>query len=84
MAFDVAALWQSGYTWLAFILLNVHSNAAIACLPNLKRQLLIFTDTEVVPSLLNAMDDGRLEELVQMYRKAVTSVEQVSSLEHFL
>ena len=41
MAFDVSKLFQgkSGaeHAWLAFIMLNIGSNAAMACLPQLKR-----------------------------------------------
>lgn len=59
-AFDIGQLWQKGYAWLAFHLLNAGSNASLACLPELKRKLLIYVDAEVMPSLMLNLNEDLL------------------------
>lgn len=84
-AFDIAQLWKKGFAWLAFHLLNVGSNASLACLPELKRKLLIFVDTEVVPSLLLNMSEDLLLQLLGLFENKIVGDERyISSLEKFL
>ena len=71
VAFDVTKLFtdksDAEYAWLAFILINIGSNSAMACLPQLKKQLIVFTDTEVLPSLLSNLNDKLLVKIIELY-----------------
>lgn len=53
ISFDISALIEKkSFTWLVSILLNITNMSSLNNLPDLKRQLSVFLDTEVVPSLL--------------------------------
>ena len=81
MGFDIGKLWSQDYAWLAFLLLNSNNNKNLAYLPELKRQLLVFTDTEVAPSLLSQMNETLLQELIKLYKGAVyDDTSQINSL----
>ena len=52
--FDVTKLFQDdGFVWLAAVLLNVRHLPSIANFIEMKKQLVIFVDTEVIPVLIN-------------------------------
>jgi hypothetical protein len=53
ISFDIASLIEKkSYTWLVSILLNIRNMSSLNNLPDLKRQLSVFLDTEVLPALL--------------------------------
>jgi hypothetical protein len=60
--FDVTSLFSSEqkgkYTWLAGVLLNVRHMPSIASYVEMKRQLVIFVDTEIIPALINQVQEG--------------------------
>ncbi len=52
--FDVTKLFQDNkFIWLAAILLNVRHLPSLANFIEMKKQLVIFVDTEVTPILIN-------------------------------
>ena len=59
ISFDISSLLEKkSYSWLASILLNIRNMSSLNNLPDLKRQLSVFLDTEVVPGLLVSVQNG--------------------------
>ncbi len=54
VGFDVTKLFSAGnkYVWLAAVLLNTRHLSSLANFIQLKKQYLIFVDTEVLPALI--------------------------------
>jgi hypothetical protein len=52
--FDVTKLFSDNrFVWLAAVLLNVRHLASLSNFLDMKKQLVIFVDTEVIPVLIN-------------------------------
>jgi hypothetical protein len=52
--FDVTKLFANNkFAWLASVLLNVRHLPSLANFVEMKKQLIIFVDTEVIPVLIN-------------------------------
>jgi hypothetical protein len=54
--FDVTRLFTQGenrFVWLAGVLLNVRHLPSLANFVEMKKQLIIFVDTEVLPLIIN-------------------------------
>mmetsp|Transcript_1951 Transcript_1951/g.2855 ORF Transcript_1951/g.2855 Transcript_1951/m.2855 type:complete len:90 (-) Transcript_1951:2329-2598(-) len=62
VGFDVSSLFSSvneqKYAWFAFLLLNVDTLSTLNNLPDLKKQIGLFRDTEILTSVLVAAQDG--------------------------
>lgn len=59
IAFDVQKLFSKEggfkYAWLASLLLNINNLNSLNNFPDLKKQLIVFLDTEVIPALIIAL-----------------------------
>jgi 3-deoxy-D-manno-octulosonic-acid transferase len=63
--FDVTKLFgDSRYVWLASVLLNVRHLPSLASFIDMKRQLIIFVETELIPSLINQVQTSGNSKLV--------------------
>lgn len=60
--FDVGRLFstESGnrYAWLACLLLNINNMNSLNHFPQLKKQLLLFVETEIVPAIILSVKEG--------------------------
>ena len=76
ISFDICTLLEKkSYSWLASILLNIRNMSSLNNLPDLKRQLSVFLDTEVVPALLVSVQNGNKDlvmELIQDFKIKIT------------
>ena len=76
ISFDISTLLEKkSYSWLASILLNIRNMSSLNNLPDLKRQLSVFLDTEVVPALLVSVQNGNKDlvmELIQDFKVKIT------------
>ena len=65
--FDVQKLFSdSKYAWLAGVLLNARHLPSLANFIEMKKQIVIFVDTEVIPTLINQAQTGNSQLIVQV------------------
>ncbi|CDW71489.1 ring zn-finger-domain-containing protein [Stylonychia lemnae] len=87
IGFDVTRLFTSDlkYVWLASELLNAKYLPSLGNFLQLKKQLLIFVDTELIPTLINQVQSGNQNFVLQMCdymnKKASTNADFIYSLE---
>ena len=76
ISFDISTLLEKkSFSWLASILLNIRNMSSLNNLPDLKRQLSVFLDTEVVPALIVSVQNGNKDlvmELIQDFKLKIT------------
>lgn len=63
------------YAWLASLLLNIGNMASLNNLPDLKRQLALYLETEVLPAILLAIQSGQkglMKELITSIKDQIT------------
>lgn len=90
ISFDIASLLENkSYTWLASTLLNIKNMSSLNNLPDLKRQLSLFLDIEVIPSLLVSVKNGNkglLMELIQDFKVKISDKNDscLSTLENLI
>ncbi len=87
--FDVTKLFgDDKYVWLAGVLLNARHLPSLANFVDMKKQLVIFCDTELVPVLINQAQNGNAALLVSvvtyMAEKAKSYIDYVYSIEAFV
>jgi hypothetical protein len=87
--FDVIKLMQdSKFVWLAAVLLNVRHLPSLANFIEMKKQLIIFVDTEVLPALINQAQTGNscmiLDIFSYMRERARFSMDYIHSIDSFL
>ena len=87
--FDVQKLFSdSKYAWLAGVLLNARHLPSLANFIEMKKQIVIFVDTEVIPTLINQAQTGNSQLIVQviayMAEKAVKNLDYVYSIEQLV
>lgn len=87
--FDVTKLFtDSRYLWLASVLLNVRHLPSLTSFIEMKKQLIIFVDTELIPVLINQVQEGNSKlvlDIVQyMSNQAQTKADYIYSLEQFI
>ena len=77
------------YAWLASLLLNISNMSSLNNLPDLKRQLALYLDTEVLPAILIAIQSGQKDlmmELITSIKNQITNENDssLSTLESFI
>ena len=66
------------YAWLASLLLNISNMSSLNNLPDLKRQLALYLDTEVLPAILIAIQSGQKDLMMEL----ITSIKNQISTEN--
>jgi hypothetical protein len=90
ISFDISSLIEkNSYSWLASILLNIRNMSSLNNLPDLKRQLSVFLDTEVIPALLVSVKNGNKDlvmELIQDFKLKISDTNDscLSTLENLI
>jgi len=63
IAFDIANMFQGDdslkYSWLASLLLNINNMQSLNNFPDLKKQLMVFQEVEVIPAVIVATKMGK-------------------------
>ena len=79
ISFDVQSMFTGDrsqrYTWFASLLLNIENLGSLNNLPGLKKQLLLFIETEVIPALIISAQNGNIElimELIESFKNMIT------------
>jgi hypothetical protein len=87
--FDVTKLFQDNkFIWLAAVLLNVRHLPSLSNFIEMKKQLIIFVDTEVIPLLINQCQRGNtqlvMEIISYMREEARENMDYIYSIDYFL
>ena len=61
------------YSWLATLLLNIKNMSSLNNFPDLKKQLMVFLDTEVMPALIINSKKDLLLKLVSNLKAKITA-----------
>lgn len=79
VSFDVQSLFQNEnvlqYAWFACLLLNINNMSSLNNLPDLKRQLSVFLETEIIPAIIISIKSGNkdlLIRLVEFFKNKIT------------
>ena len=84
VGFDVQELFTSpteSYVWLASLLLETKNLTSLSQLMELRRQLMLFVETEVVPALVNIATSEHKGFVVKMFGY-LASKEKLHTLEY--
>jgi hypothetical protein len=65
---------QDNFAWFASILLNINNMGSLNNLPDLKRQLSVFLEIEVVPALIVTVQNGQKDLVMQLIESFKTKV----------
>lgn len=80
LAFDIQQLFSKDngckFSWLASLLLSINNMGSLNNFPDLKKQLLVFLNTEVVPALLNSAKEGNVELLFKIIENFKQKIDQ--------
>lgn len=87
--FDVTKLFSNpSYVWLAAALLNARHLPSLANFIEIKKQLVIFCDTDLIPAFINQVQEGNSAIIIQimgyMHKQAKFYSDYVYSIEHFI
>jgi hypothetical protein len=78
ISFNVQSMFteeNSGkYTWFASLLLNIENMGSLNNLPGLKKQLLIFIETEIIPALIVSAQSGNVELIMNLIKSFKTII----------
>lgn len=70
LSFDIQSLFKGesslDFAWLATLLLRIKDITSLNNFPDLKRQLIVFVTTEVIPSLLLSIQEGNTSLIFQI------------------
>jgi len=85
--FDVTRLLSDDrYVWLAGVLLNVRHLPSLSNFVDMKKQLIIFCDTELVPVLINQVQSGNSALVLSIlkYMASKSTLDYAYSIEAFI
>ena len=93
VSFDVQSLFSAErgteFAWLASLLLNLNNMSSLNNLPELKKQLSVFLDTEIVPAIILSASQGNKQlvfDIVHTFSQKVTDANDscLSTLDELL
>jgi hypothetical protein len=93
VSFDVQSLFQGEgelqHAWFASLLLNINNMSSLNNLPDLKRQLALFLETEIIPAILISVKQGNkslIIRLIEFFKEKITDVNDscLSTLEDLI
>jgi hypothetical protein len=87
--FDVTKLFQDNkFVWLAAVLLNVRHLPSLSNFIEMKKQLVIFVDTEVIPALINQAQSGNIKLIMEIFNymreRAREQMDYIHSIDYFI
>jgi hypothetical protein len=87
--FDVTKLFQDNkFVWLAAVLLNVRHLPSLSNFIEMKKQLVIFVDTEVIPALINQAQSGNIQLIMEIFNymreRAREQMDYIHSIDYFI
>ena len=93
VSFDVQSLFSSKdelqYAWFASLLLNINNMSSLNNLPDLKRQLSVFLETEIIPAIIISVKQGSKKlilRLIESFKEQITAANDscLSTLENLI